>query len=102
MPLIVFKLVAPPLLILLASLAGRRWGDVIGGWLVGLPLTSGPVSVFLAVQYGADFAAAATDGSLAGAASQAAFSFGYAALAARGSALATLGGSLSYIGLAAL
>src|SRR5215218_6073961 len=36
---------------LLASLAVRRWGDAIGGWLVGLPLTSGPVAAFLAIQY---------------------------------------------------
>jgi hypothetical protein len=46
---LVFKLVATPLLIQPASLAGRRWGPAIGGWLVGLPLTSGPIAFFLAI-----------------------------------------------------
>ncbi|MBC8728149.1 hypothetical protein [Paraburkholderia sp. UCT2] len=32
---LVFKLLVTPLLLLTASLAGRRWGDAIGGLLVG-------------------------------------------------------------------
>lgn len=96
MSLIFFKLVLPPLLILLASLAGRRWGDAIGGWLVGLPLTSGPVAAFLAIQYGADFAAFAANGSLVGTAAQACFSLGYALLAQRGWVIALVGGSVAY------
>jgi hypothetical protein len=94
--LIVFKLVLPPLLILLASLAGRRWGDAIGGWLVGLPLTSGPVAAFLAIQYGAGFAALATNGSLVGTAAQACFSLAYSMLAQRGWMIALIGGSAAY------
>ncbi|HLZ05283.1 MAG TPA: hypothetical protein VKR55_24440 [Bradyrhizobium sp.] len=98
MSLIVFKLLLPPFLILLASLAGRRWGDAIGGWLVGLPLTSGPVAAFLAIQYGADFAALATNGSLVGTAAQACFSLGYALLAHQGWIVALIGGSAAYAG----
>lgn len=98
MSLILSKLVLPPLLILLASLAGRKWGDAIGGWLVGLPLTSGPVAAFLAIQYGPEFAALATDGSLAGTAAQACFSLGYALLAQRGWRTALIAGSLAYAG----
>ncbi|WP_407521922.1 hypothetical protein [Methylobacterium oryzisoli] len=98
MSLIVFKLILPPLLILAASLAGRRWGDAIGGWLVGLPLTSGPVAAFLAVQYGPDFAATATNGSLVGTAAQACFSLGYALLAPLGWGLALVGGAAAYAG----
>lgn len=96
MDIVFFKLLLPPLLILLASLAGRRWGDAIGGWLVGLPLTSGPVAAFLAIQYGVDFAAAATNGSLVGTAAQALFSLGYALLARHGWVVALLGGSALY------
>lgn len=99
MSLLLFKLLAPPLLILAASLAGRRWGDAIGGWLVGLPLTSGPVSAFLAIQYGAHFAALATNGSLVGAAAQGCFCLGYALLARRGPAVALLGGLAAYAGV---
>ena len=98
MSLIVFKVVLPPLLILAASLAGRRWGDAIGGWLVGLPLTSGPVAAFLAIQYGPDFAATATNGSLVGTSAQAAFSLGYALLTRQGWPLALVGGAAAYAG----
>jgi len=71
------KIVLTPLLILAASWAGRRWGEAIGGWLVGLPLTSGPIALFLALDHGTDFAAAAAAGSLGGAAAQACFCIAY-------------------------
>lgn len=80
---LVFKLVATPLLIQAASLAGRRWGPNVGGWLVGLPLTSGPIAFFLALEQGASFARGAAAGSLAGAAAEACFCLAYGWLAAR-------------------
>ena len=46
--MIALKLVLTPLLIGMASVAGRRWGPVVSGWLIGLPLTSAPVVLFLA------------------------------------------------------
>ena len=52
MLLLVFKLLLTPLLIGLVSLAGRRWGPGVSGWLVGLPLTSAPVSLFLTLEQG--------------------------------------------------
>ena len=61
---LVFKLVITPMLLLAATLAVRRWGEAIGGLLVGMPLTSGPISVFLALEHGSAFAAQATAGSL--------------------------------------
>ena len=78
MSLILSKLILPSVLILLPSLAARRWGHAIGGWLVGLPMTTGPVVAFLAIQYGPEFAVRAAGGSIIGAAGQAAFSIGYA------------------------
>ncbi len=66
MPLLALKLVLTPLLIGAASLGGRRWGPTIGGWLVSLPLTSGPVLFFLALGHGRSFAATAAGASLAG------------------------------------
>ena len=77
------KLVLTPALIATATLAGRRFGPSIGGWLVGLPFTSGPVSFFLAIEQGTSFAAAAASGSIAGAAASALFAVVYAALARR-------------------
>jgi hypothetical protein len=78
------KVVVTPVLIGAASLAGRRWGHHIGGWLVALPLTSGPVAFFLATDHGAEFAAQAAVGMLAGTSSQVAVALTYRALAGRG------------------
>jgi hypothetical protein len=91
------KLVVTPALIGAATLAGRRWGQSIGGWLVGLPLTTGPVAFFIALDQGEPFAAAAALGSLAGAAAEAAFCIAYGWLAVRGTwPLALLGGSAAF------
>jgi hypothetical protein len=48
---------------------------------VGLPLTSGPIALFLALDYGAAFAVGAAGGSLLGAIGEAAFCLVYAGLA---------------------
>ena len=77
------KLIMTPVLIAAASLAGRRWGPAVGGWLIGLPFTSGPVTFFLALTHGAAFAAAAALGTLAGTLSQALFCLLYAWSAGR-------------------
>ena len=81
--MLLLKLVLTPALIAAASLAGRRWGHAVSGWLVGLPLTSGPVAFFLAVERGSPFAADAALGSLAGAIAEAAFCLAYAFVAPR-------------------
>jgi hypothetical protein len=77
------KLVLTPVLVGGASLASRRWGSAIGGWLVGIPFTSGPIAFFFALDPGPRFAAGAAAGILAGTASQAAFCLGYAWTAQR-------------------
>ena len=81
MDTLVLKLILTPVLIGGASLAGRRWGPAVSGWLVGLPLTSGPIAFFLALSHGAGFAAGTADGILAGTMSQAAFCLAYGWLA---------------------
>jgi hypothetical protein len=77
------KISVTPVLILAASLAGRRWGETVGGWLVGLPLTSAPVCFFLALDQGTGFAAAAGIGCLAGAAAEAGFTIAYGQMSRR-------------------
>jgi uncharacterized membrane protein (GlpM family) len=77
------KLILTPTLIAAASMAGRRWGPAMSGWLVGLPLTSGPIAFFLALNQGVAFARAAAIGTLTGTISQAAFCLAYGWLAAR-------------------
>jgi hypothetical protein len=61
----------------MVSLAGRRWGPAVSGWIIGLPLTSGPVSLFLALDHGTAFASRAAEGSLLGLISLAAFCLTY-------------------------
>ena len=91
------KLTVTPLLILAASLAIRRWGEIVGGWFVGLPLTSAPVCFFLCLDQGVGFAAATCLGSLAGAASEAGFGLAYSQTARRaGWPLALTAGSLAF------
>lgn len=102
MDLLVFKLVFTPLLLLGASIAARRWGEAIGGFLVGLPLTSGPISVFLTLEHGPAFAAQATAGSLVATIAQAAFCFAYCRLAPRGWLVALAGGSATFAVVASL
>jgi hypothetical protein len=75
------KLILTPLLIGSASLAGRRYGAAVGGWLVGLPLTSGPIALFLALERGTGFASDAAEGILVGLISVATFCLAYGLLA---------------------
>jgi hypothetical protein len=75
------KLILTPTLVGTASLAGRRWGPAISGWLVALPLTSGPIILFLTLSQGPTFAQSAATGTLSGTISQALFCLAYGWLA---------------------
>jgi hypothetical protein len=77
------KLFLVPVLILVASLAGNRWGPAVSGWLVSLPFTSAPVIFFLAIEQGDAFASSASVGVILGLASIVLFAFAYCWLALR-------------------
>jgi len=51
------KVALVPLLICGVTLAGRRWGPGVAGWLSAFPVVSAPILFFLALEQGADFAA---------------------------------------------
>jgi len=85
------KLVLTPLLVGAASLAGRRWGSSVSGWLIGIPFTSAPIAFFVSLDQGQRFAAATALGVMAGAISQAVFCLGYAWTAQRSAWPASLG-----------
>jgi hypothetical protein len=80
--MLVLKLVLTPLVIGAVTLIGRRWGPRVAGMVVGLPVTTGPVSVFLASERGPAFAAQAATGAVAGLIGTGCFCAAYA-LAAR-------------------
>jgi hypothetical protein len=82
--ILALKLTLTPAVIAGATLAARRFGPSIGGWLIGLPVTAGPVLLVLALEHGARFADHVAVGLVAGVAAQAAFVLGYAGACRRG------------------
>ena len=78
-----WKLLLVPAFIGTLSLAGRRWGPAISGWLVGLPVVAGPIVFFLAVEQGRSFASGAARGTLSGLASLSAYALVYGRLSRR-------------------
>ena len=66
------RLALVPAAVWLASLAARRWGHAVSGYLGGLPLIGGPITLYLALDYGAEFAARSAVVTLAAVAGQAA------------------------------
>lgn len=97
MPLLVLKLTLTPLIIGGSAFVARRWGPALSGWVVALPLTSGPVALYLALEHGPRFAADAGIGSLVGGVGQCAFAIGYGAFAARGWRPAMAAAALGFI-----
>ncbi len=78
-----WKLLLVPAFIGTLSLAGRRWGPAISGWLVGLPVVAGPIVLFLALEQGRTFASGAARGTLAGLTSLSAYALVYGRLSRR-------------------
>ena len=83
MNLLTLKLILAPVIIGGTSLAGRRWGPAVSGWLVGMPLTSGPVLFFLALSHDSAFTASTALGTLSGGLSLVVFCLSYSWLAVR-------------------
>ncbi len=83
MNLLALKLILAPVIIGSASLAGRKWGSAVSGWLVALPLTSGPVALIIALSHDRAFAFDTVRGTLSGGFSLVAFSLAYAWMAKR-------------------
>ncbi len=81
-------LIAVPLLVALASVVSRRYGHGRGGLIAGLPLTSGPLSVALAIDHGVGFAGRAAIGSLLGIAAATLSYAAYGVAAPRGIGIA--------------
>lgn len=101
---LVAKLALTPAIVVATTLVGRRFGGAVSGWLVGLPLMSGPITLFFAVEQGKQFAARASVGSLSGTLAEAGFCLGWAQVARRAPwpvALAAGSASFAVVGLAA-
>jgi hypothetical protein len=88
--LLFLKITLAPALVGTASLAARRFGARVGGWLIGFPVVAGPVIWFYARQQGPAFAARAAAGTLLGVVSLCLFLLVYAWTARRQSWLCSL------------
>ena len=67
--MLALKLLLVPSFLILITLAGRRWGPGVAGWLAGLPVSAGPILFIVALEQGPVFASAAATASLAAVAS---------------------------------
>jgi hypothetical protein len=83
MPPEIIRIALTPAIVAVCSLASRRWGTSAGGWLLSLPLISGPVSVLLFLEHGSAFASTAAIATVLGLVATAAFCAVYAVLARR-------------------
>ena len=81
--LVALKITLVPLLIGAITLAGRRWGPAVAGWLSGLPVVAGPIMYFIAIENGAGFASNALVGMLLGVFAMLGFLLAYAWAATR-------------------
>lgn len=72
------RLALVPSAVWLASLAARRWGHAVSGYLGGLPLIGGPITLFLALDLGGEFAARSAVFTLAAVLGQAAHLMAFA------------------------
>jgi hypothetical protein len=88
--LFLLKLCLVPALVASVTMAARRWGPQIGGWLTALPIIAGPTLCFYALEQGYPFAARAAQGTLVGLVAVAAHSVTYAWSCRRWSWLASL------------
>lgn len=81
--ILLLKLLLVPGLIVLVTLAGRRWGPAVAGWLSAFPIVAGPILWFIAIEQGAAFAARAAVGTLSAVLAMLAFGISYAWAATR-------------------
>ncbi|MDM4769217.1 hypothetical protein QT386_03325 [Solimonas sp. SE-A11] len=101
--LLLTKLALVPLLIALVTLAGRRWGASVAGWLSAFPVVSAPILLFVALEQGPVFAAQAATATVSAVLCILAFGLPYAWVATRHSwPLASLAGFACYFASVAL
>ena len=82
--LLLLKLLLVPVLIAGITLAGRRWGPAVAGWLSAFPVVSAPVLFFVALERGPGFAAQSATATLSAVLAILVFGIAYCRLAARG------------------
>lgn len=95
------KLLLVPSLIALVTLAGRRWGPQVAGWLSAFPIVAGPILLVMSLEQGPAFAASAAGNTLLAVLAILVFSVAYARCAHLGMPRAMAAALFAY-GLAVL
>jgi hypothetical protein len=84
------KILLMPPLIAGVTLAVRKWGAGLGGWIGGFPWVAGPISFFIALEHGPLFAASTITSALLGSVGTILFAMVYAVVSSRLSWLPTV------------
>jgi hypothetical protein len=100
--MLALKLLLVPSLIGVITLAGRRWGPAIAGWLSGFPVVAAPILLLVALEQGPAFAADAAGGALYAVLGNVCFCLGYSWTATRCRWWISLAGGLASYALAEL
>ncbi|MFN8354937.1 MAG: hypothetical protein U0Y10_10855 [Spirosomataceae bacterium] len=101
MSALLLKLLLIPTVIGAVTLASRRWGATVGGWLSSLPWVAGPILLFLTLEQGTDFAAQAALNALAVVLGLVGFCVAYLLLVSRfGWFICSVAGFVTYLLLA--
>ena len=100
---LLLRLALVPAAVWLASVAARRFGHAASGYLGGMPLIGGPITLFLALDHGAEFGARSALFTLAAVSCQAAhlLAFGHAGRATKRWWIALPAGWLAFGAVAA-
>jgi hypothetical protein len=96
MVVLLLKMALAPMLVIGATLAGRRWGWRVGGVLIALPLVAGPILLVITLEHGQAFGAHAARAALLGLAALGAFCVVFARVQRLGWVAALAFGWLAY------
>jgi hypothetical protein len=99
---LLFKLLSAPLLLATTSLVGRRWGTSVGGALAAVPIISGSIAFFVALEHDPEFGSRTAAATLVGACSLAWYSLAYAHASRRFGWPACLAIAYAAVGVASL
>lgn len=88
--IIAVKLVVVPALIYLVTWVGNKWGPAVAGWLSAFPVVAGPILGVMTFEQGAEFGAAAAQGTLLAVNAILVFSLAYAWASAKFSVFGSL------------
>lgn len=81
--MLLIRLLLVPALVVLITLAGRRWGPAVAGWLTGFPVVAGPILLVISLEQGPKFAAGAALWALTGVMANVSFGIAYSWAATR-------------------